>query len=139
MNFITDRTQADVLLGTDKGKYGVDDLNRVESAVQELFALAKAVDVPYVPDVKTDWALPGVFSAGTWPTQGQMARYLENVHRLCRDLEIKANLPVTMEKLNWEGANAIEQALLRAYERIQTITQAFRFSGELFAGEENCV
>lgn len=139
MNLITDRTRADVLMGTEKGKYGVEDLNRVERAVETLFVLAKAVDVPYVPEVKTDWAFPGVFSAGTWPTKGQMARYLENVHRLCRDLEIKANLPVTMENLDWEGANAIEQALLGAYERIQTITQAFRFSGELFAGEENCV
>ena len=136
MNLITDRTKADVLLGTEKGNYGAADLNRVETAVQELFALAKAVDVPYVPEVKTDWTFPELFSAQNWPTQGQMVRYLENVHRLCRAVEIGAALPVSMEGLNWEGANAIEQALLSVYERIQTIKQAFRFSGELFAGEE---
>jgi len=136
MYLITDRTQADVLLGTSKGKYSADDLNRVESAVEALFALAKDLDVPYVPEVKTDWTFPELFSAKSWPTQGQMARYLENVTRLCEAVEIKAALPGSMEKLNWEGANQIEQALLQVYERIQIIIQAFRFSGELFAGEE---
>ena len=139
MNLITDRTQADVLLGTGKGKYGAVDLNRVESAVEMLFALAKAVDVPYVPDVKTDWAVPELFSANAWPTQGQMARYLDNVNRLREAVEIQAVLPVSMEKLNWKGANQIEQALLAVEKRIQTIIQAFRFSGELIAGEENCL
>lgn len=137
MNLVTDRTRADVLLGTEKGQYGIADLNRVEGAVAELSALAKALDIHYEPEVKTDWDLPGVFSSDRWPTQEQMTRYLSNVAGLCNAVEIAADLPVTMEHLNWEGANRIEQALNLVYTRIETILQAFQYSGEFFAGEES--
>lgn len=137
MNLITDRTKSDVLLGTEKGVYGIADLNRVESAVAELLALAKALDVRCNLKVKTDWGLPGEFSAETWPAKGQMERYLSNVNRLCQAMELAADLPSSMDHLTWKGANQIEQALLLTYARIQNILQTFRFSGELFAGEEN--
>lgn len=137
MNLVTDRTQSDVFLGTEKGRYGAADLNRVETAVKELFGIAKALDVVYEPVVKTDWGFPGGFSYDQWPTKGQMERYLNNVSRLCAAVEIAADLPLSMEHLTWEGANQIEQALLLVYTRIQNILQAFRFSGEFFAGEEN--
>ena len=137
MNLVTDRTQSDVLLGTEKGRYGVTDLNRVEGAVAELSALAKALDVHYEPEVKTDWDLPGVFSASGWPTQKQMTRYLSNVWGLCEAVEVAAKIPTSMVRLSWEGANQIEQALTLVYARIQAILQTCRYSGELFAGEEN--
>lgn len=137
MEFVTDRTKTDVLLGTEKGQYGFADLNRVEQAVAELSAAAKKLDIHYTPVVKTDWGAPGVFSSETWPTKGQMIRYLENVSRLCQLMEIKAAIPSTMEKLTWEGANDIEQALLFVSERIRNILQILQYSGEIFAGEEN--
>ena len=45
-------------------------------------------------------------------------------------------LPETMENLTVDGANNIEKALLLAYPRIENALQIFRYSGEVFAGEE---
>lgn len=137
MELVTDRTKSDVLLGTEKGKYSAADLNRVESAVEELAVLAKKLGVNKQFEVKTDWGLPGEFSASQWPTKKQMARYLNNVWQLCNAVDLAANLPGSMEGLTWDGANQIEQALLLVYERIQNILKIFRYSGEFFAGEEN--
>ena len=137
MEFVTDRTKSDVLLGAEKGLYGFSDLNRVESAVAELAVLAKKLGVSKQFDVKTDWGLPSVFSASQWPTKKQMARYLDNVRSLCEIVELTANIPVSMEHLTWDGANQIEEALSLVYERIQNILKFFRYSGEFFAGEEN--
>lgn len=137
IEFITDRTKSDVLLGTEKGRYSISDLNRVESAVAELSVLAKNLGVNKQFDVKTDWSMPGEFSAAQWPTKKQMTRYLNNVQFLCEAVELAVSLPSSMENLTWDGANQIEQALLSVYERIQRIIKIFRYSGEIFAGEES--
>ena len=137
MNLITDRTLADVLLGTDKGRYGAGDLNRVEQAVEELYAIAKILGISETTRIKTDWAHCAEFSPDRWPTRSQMDRYLGNIHRLCEMVEAEMNLPCSMENLTWEAANRIEEALLAADTRIRKIIQALHFSGELFAGEEN--
>lgn len=137
MKLITDRTAADVRLGTEKGRYNATDLNRVEGAVEALLQLAKGLDIPGQWDVKTDWNLPGVFSSYSWVTESQMTRYLGNVERLCGAVELSAELPQTMTHLTYQGANQIEQALCLAEKRILNILDTFRYSGELFAGEEN--
>lgn len=136
IDLITDRTEADVLLGTDKGSYCASDLNRVEKAVEELCTNAKALGVTFDPEIKTDWGRPGEFSASEWPTNQQMTRYLSNVSQLCEKVEIAANLPSSMEKLNWKGANQIEEALNLVYTRIQNVIQTLRYSGEFYSGEE---
>lgn len=137
MQLISDRTYTDVLMKTEKGVYGPADLNRVETAVAELAEMAKALDVQDDFVVKLDWTFPGLFSSDEWPIVSQMRRYLGNVSRLCRAVELTADLPVSMENLSWEGANQIERALEQVNARIQTTLQTFRFSGEIFAGEES--
>lgn len=137
MEFVTNRTKSDVLLGTEKGYYGVSDLNRVETAVSELARLAKTLGSNKTFETKTNWGLPGEFSVSQWPTKNQMARYLDNVCSLCEVVELAANIPTSMEHLTWDGANRIEEALSIVYERMQRILTTFRYSGELFAGEEN--
>ena len=137
MKLITDRTQADVLLGTEKGRYSVEDLNRVEQAVAELYVIAKGLDISGITQIKTDWTHYGAFAPDRWPTQSQMARYLGNIRCLCQAVEIAADLPRSMEDLTWDGANRIEATLLAAYTRVMGILQTFRYSGEIFAGEEN--
>ena len=139
MELITNRTEADVLLGNAKGTYGYTDLNRVEQAVTELCSLATRLDIHQNLTTKTDWGLPGAFSAGTWPTVEQMKRYLGNVHALCDALSLETNLPMTMAHLTFVGANEIENALLSAYHRVQGILNAYQFSGEIYAGEENVI
>lgn len=137
MKLITDRTEADVLLGTPKGYYGYEDLNRVEQAVAQLVELAKQLDEPFDLSCKTDWGPPEQFSGDTWPTVSQMQRYISNVHALCDRFAPEAALPATMDRLNWQGANDIEKGLHFAYCRVIAILNTFNFSGEMFAGEEN--
>lgn len=137
MDLITNRTEADVLLGNERGCYGYADLNRVEQAVAELCVLAARLDIYPNLTTKTDWGLPGAFSPGTWPTAEQMGRYLGNVHALCDAFSLEVNLPGTMTCLTCAGANAIEKALLSAYVRVQGILNTYQYSGECYAGEEN--
>lgn len=135
MNLITDRTEEDVLRGTEKGHYGYKDLNRVEKAVQELCVLASGLDIPQLT-IKTDWGSPGDFTQDTWPTESQMARYIGNVHFLCDRFAVQAPLPANMQNLTVENANNIERALELVYNRIMGVLYSYKYSGELYAGEE---
>lgn len=136
MEFITDRTEADVLLGTAKGQYGPADLNRVERDVEQLAAAARALGLGCALTTKTDWGQPGPFDPDAWPTAAQMERYLGNVAALCDLFGQPCNLPPNLDHLTWEGANAIEQALQRVHTQVRRLSTIYRFSGELYAGEE---
>lgn len=136
MELITDRTQADVLLGNSRGVYSHTDLNRVEQAVCALARMAEKLDLRFTPRVKLDWGEPDVFDPERWPTRGQMERYLQNVRILCTLVGVTARLPESMDRLSWEGANQIERALLAVERQIWEVENTFSYSGELFAGEE---
>lgn len=137
MIFCTDRTYEDVLEKNTKGLYGYGDLNRVEGHVSSICSLAKSLDITLQLTVKTDWGLPGDFSGGSWPVKAQMQRYLSNIRAICDALELQEELPESMENLDYIGANKLENALKMAYYKIKRVTDAFTFSGEVFAGEEN--
>lgn len=138
MEFVTDRTEADVLLANEKGVYSFADLNRVEGNVgllaEELSALGYALEL----SVKTDWGLPGDFSGDDWPVESQMERYLTNVRTIRNffPLEGKGSLPKSMDKLTWQSANLIEMILTHACVQINAVKQAWKYSGEIYAGEE---
>lgn len=136
MELITDRTESDVLLGNKKGVYGIEDLNRVESAVRELVSLFSSLDINLSLDTKTDWALPGDFSISQWPVESQMNRYLENIAAIKNAFSLSVQLPASMNRLTWVYANNIEKILQQAFDRSWNIIQSFRYSGEFFAGEE---
>ena len=136
MQFITDRTEVDVLMGTAKGMYQDADLNRVEEAVAEISSQFHSLGIGLKLVVKTDWAPPEDYSPENWVTEKQMARYLENVSIVRRLLPVPIELPQAMSDLNWEGANNIEKILKAAVERIAAIRQTYRYSGEFYAGEE---
>ena len=138
MNLITDRTESDVLLGNEKGIYSHTDLNRVEAAVAEIAAELSAMGYIIAPTTKTDWGLTGDFSEATWPTEIQMKRYLKNIQEIWNimPLDDKEELPTSMEKLTWRSANLIEMVLDNACKQVVAIKQAWKYSGELFAGEE---
>lgn len=135
MELVTNRTEADALLGNEKGVYSYSDLNRVESAVAELAALFPSLDISLAPKVKTDWGYPGPFSVNEWPTNTQMHRYLKNVSDIKTAFRISLWLPSSMSKLTWSGANNIEKILERAATSATNTIQAFRYSGEFFSGE----
>lgn len=135
IQMVTDRTEADVLQGNEKGVYSYTDLNRVESVVAELFELANAMGFDFTTEVKTDWAAPGTFSKYSWPTVSQMERYLGNVKALADAFSVFVSLPATMASLSYKGANAIEKCLEDVYTAIQSTSQIYRYSGEIYSGE----
>ena len=52
-------------------------------------------------------------------------------------VEAAADLPSSMDKLNWDGANRIEEALTVAFDRVDRVIRSLRYSGETFAEEES--
>lgn len=137
IEMVTDRTEADVAALNSKGVYGIADLNRVESAVAELLELASSMGFNLTNTTKTDWANYVGFSAKQWPAASNMTRYIKNVHDLCDKFLVRnAYLPRTMSGLTWRGANAIEESLQEVYDRIQNIISIYRYSGEIYSGEE---
>lgn len=136
MNLITDRTESDSLLGNEKGTYSYADLNRVELAVSQIAEQITTLGFALSLQTKTDWSLPENFSVKTWPTESQMIRYLQNIADIKKLFIIPTQIPETMEKLDWNGANNIEKVLQIAFSRITGIKQSYRYSGEIYAGEE---
>lgn len=136
MDLITDRTESDTLLGNKKGVYSYTDLNRVEEAVKEIAEKITSLGFALKIQTKTDWGFPGNFSVSTWPVESQMKRYLQNVSEIRKIFIISTQLPETMENLDWNAANNIEKILQIAFARIEGIKQSYRYSGEIYAGEE---
>lgn len=136
MDLITDRTESDALLGNEKGTYSYTDLNRVEAAVSEIAALFPVLGTSLVLTTKTNWGLPGAFLSAEWPVTSQMQRYLGNVVAIKNNFGIPVQLPATMAKLTWSGANNIEKVLQMAMTRATNTIQTFRYSGEIYSGEE---
>lgn len=93
-----------------KGAYNYTDLNRVETAVSEL-----AAELGLSLTTKTNWTLWDV------PVQADMERYLGNVVAIrdaCPGKVTFPDLPNSMNRLRYEGANNIEKVLLLVYEKL---------------------
>lgn len=136
MDLITDRTETDAVMGTGKGVYSYTDLNRVETAAEEIARQITNLGFALELQTKTDWKLPGNFTTDNWPTESQMRRYLQNIADIKRVFVISTQIPDSMDKLDWRGANAIEKVLQTAFGRVTGIKQSYRYSGEIYAGEE---
>lgn len=149
---ITDRTQADVdrvkylkrkyMSGeswTDserneyfynvKGAYNFSDMNRVGEATQYIKSLYDSIGEPIDVSPKTDWKVEDI------PTQEQMETYLGNIQTIKKASGSKLELPLTMTKLNYEGANQIERVLIEANDIAIDKTRDFIYSGEFSANE----
>jgi hypothetical protein len=96
-----------------KGAYNYTDLNRVESAVEELsWMLGLSLET------KTDWTLWDV------PTAREMNRYLNNVAAIRDACPVSVTfpaLPGSMSGLTYDGANRIEKVLHLVYENLGSI------------------
>lgn len=130
---VTDRTKADIINNTKKGNYTPEDMNRVESAVQEIQELAKQLDIHTKLTTKTNWKMPGIYSPESWVTRDQMHRYLSNYTTLCSTI-LERTVAVRGDRLDWKGANQIEADLEEAYKAIMKKISLYRHSGEIYAG-----
>jgi hypothetical protein len=155
LNLITDRTAQDVVRWkllkakrydemTDaerrewlsgaarKGAYNYTDLNRVESAVAHLGEqLAR-----YGYGVKLHSRR--VWEASDVPTVSDMTRYLANV-KLIREAFTRFRstpaVPASLQRLNYAGANDIEQILADVETLINNMVTAFVHAGDIYGGE----
>ena len=151
--------------GEMKGAYDASDLNRVESAVAYLaellvslpielkeYAASKGVAFDAFFDVPYDAATYALTTKTDWdeldsPTPIQMVRYIKNVKALRSALDYAtSDLPVSMDNLTIDGANAIEKALKGLDEAISAFAEKTKlnldntasvwiYSGEIYASE----
>lgn len=127
---LTQQEQAQWLAGL-KGFYSVADLQRVDAAADTLAQKLRQAGYG-VAVVRQDWAL------GDIPTPQELAVYLANVRQLREKFCVmpgREPLPETMESLDYAGANAIERTLLDIDYLIPKMQAAYRYAGEIYAGE----
>ena len=129
---VTDRTQADVDAGNDKGTYKASDLNRVGAAMNYVADRLRAAG--YDPHIspKTDWM------DGEWVTPADEAIYLGDLAELRKQFtlyETTPEVPPDLEKLNYIEANNIEQILLDIDALLTNIAAGWLYSGEIYSGE----
>ena len=150
---ITDRTEADVRrvkalaakgwagmtaaertewLGEPRGAYNASDLNRVGSAVDYVAGRLRSCGISVSVAPRMDWQETDI------PTRAEMAAYLADIAALRAALPPRDGTPpapADMLGLSWEEANAIEAILLAADEAVTRMSQAWYYSGDLYAGE----
>ena len=132
LDFITDRTRADVANQNDKGFYNASDLNRVGAAVEYIADRFAALGYDCPVTVKKDWLTSDA------PTASQLETYRQNIVTLRSRIAVMASTPeapASMAGLDYVKANNIEQILLDLDALIDNITKSWCFSGELYAGE----
>lgn len=71
------------------------------------------------------------------PTESQMAQYLSNVLAICSTILTEPELPETIAKLDYNGANQIEQVLMDLDKIINVMTTTFVPCGEAICGGDN--
>lgn len=114
-----------------KGAYNYTDLNRVDRAVEylyELFTLAGKFSPEYSPP-KINWSVSDI------PTQEQMNLYLNNVSILRTLAGISGDLPSSMNRLTYNGANQIEKTLANVNHVITQTMRNWMYSGEFESAE----
>jgi len=132
-----------------KGSYTITDLNRVESAVNEIANYLNALpgiiaeiihesgispdpttDVPYnYPfslTVKMDWKFHEIPTVHDEPERVDLKRYLANIYNLASRFVIEHELPDTMERLGYESANEIERTLAAEYQAALDFLEAVK-------------
>lgn len=154
--FITDRTQLDVLRwrqlrdkglakmteaeraewfsGTMKGAYNVSDLNRVGLALNVIRNRLAATGYvsPSVYNAKTEW------QTGELLTTTDLAYYLacvKTVREAITQYKTTPQAPTDAGALDYQEANNIEKILLDINHIIDNLTAAFVFLGDMQCGE----
>lgn len=114
------------------GKYDWQDYNRVGEAVQYLVDLLETYGYAVDAVPRSDWTRSDIASIA------QLERYLLDVRNLrsCTDAgNLMPELPATMARITFPGANNIERVLEMLEYYIFRMTEAWFYSGEIESGE----
>lgn len=158
---VTDRTWQDVAEGTAKGSYRAADLNRVGQAVlflkdylngvqTDIDAYRESMGVAPGAAYRVPWSTINVTAKTDWvqtdvPTPAQMTNYLQAVRVVTAAATIQRALPLSMDYLDYVGANEIERCLRAEYaaaqkvaaqirQRIENTAAAWVYSGRVNSG-----
>lgn len=115
-----------------KGAYNHTDMNRVEAAVFMIAAKLNDIDIPVTVATKSDWERTDI------PLASDLTRYLGNVAKLrssSSGLHKAPELPTSMVRLDYVGANNIEKTLLFINEWADGMKNTARYSGDFYGGE----
>lgn len=115
-----------------RGSYNASDLNRVGSAVDYVAKRLRSCGSSVSVAPRMDWQETDI------PTRAEMAAYLADIAALRAALPLRDGTPpapADMLGLSWEEANAIESILLAVDEAVTRMSQAWYYSGDLYAGE----
>lgn len=140
LHLVTDRTQADVDAGNEKGIYQASDLNRVGAAMN--YVAERLTEFGYDPHIspKTDW------EDTDWMTVSDGERYLADLAKLRSQIAVfsttpevpprlLATGPQAKDGLNYERANDIEKILEDIDRLLSLILTNLLYAGEIFSGE----
>lgn len=128
---IFSRTMEDVENGTTLGYYNASDLNRVSSACNYIGELFSAYGYTVPDALKSDWRITDI------PRVADMQKYYDAIAMLCGLIRYADNppvLPVGMEKLNFVGANSIEECLRLLGKMAEKIPQSWMYCGQIESG-----
>lgn len=131
-SLITDRTQADVDAGNEKGTYNAADMRRVASAVNYVALRLLNYGVSVNLSSKTDW------SDSDTPTASQLEDYLGIIADLRAALIpmiTTPSVPPSMEGFTYKEANDLEQILKDTNTLVVNMLISWFYSNDLFAGE----
>lgn len=130
LSSLTAAEQSEYMAGM-RGAYNYTDFNRVGQACQTLYELftEAGISLTNYTTPKTDWTASDV------PTAAQLAAYLADVECFKNAAALVQEIPDTMDRLNYEGANNIEKLLQQADDYISLILSNWLYSGEFEAGE----
>lgn len=124
LQLVTDRTRP--------GKYDWQDYNRVGAAVRYLVDLLATYGYTVEASPRSDW------TRGDIPSRADLAQYLANVQALRAKTDAGAlmpQLPDTMARITWTGANNIEKVLELLEYYLFRMAENWFYSGEVQSGE----
>lgn len=127
----TPEEQAEWLGSEMIGAYNASDLNRVGNAVQ--FVTDRLFEIGYsVATVgKDDWDRTDI------PNKSNMAYYLRDIQFIRNALVVPDDMPqcpTTLDNLDYQKANDIEQILLDVDNIITLIMRSWMYAGEVYSG-----
>ncbi|MBQ8402679.1 MAG: hypothetical protein IJX14_12205 [Clostridia bacterium] len=128
---VTDRTQADVDAGNEKGTYNAADLNRVSECCNVIGDMMRSYGYAVPDPLRTDWA------EGEIPRASEMRGYIRAVRSLCSLVVFMRDAPEitsTMERFGFESANDIERALGHLGPIAEKIPSTWVYCGTVFSG-----
>lgn len=130
-SMVTDRTQADVIRGTAKGRLNASDVNRIAAACNAVSDMMQSYGYAVPERVRDDWATTDV------PRAADMAELMAVVRQVCslvvfmRDMP---TLPENLHRLGFETANDIERCLAAMGDMAEKIPSTWVYCGTVNSG-----